>query len=26
MYAGQVTERASAKEAVFDPLQPYAKA
>ncbi len=25
MYAGQVTERASAKEAVFDPLHPYAK-
>jgi peptide/nickel transport system ATP-binding protein len=25
MYAGQVTERASAKDAVFDPLHPYAK-
>jgi peptide/nickel transport system ATP-binding protein len=25
MYAGQIVEKASAKEAVFDPLHPYAK-
>ena len=25
MYAGQIVERASAKQAVFDPLHPYAK-
>lgn len=25
MYAGQIVERASAKEAVFDPLHPYSK-
>jgi len=25
MYAGQIVERASAREAVFDPLHPYAK-
>ncbi len=25
MYAGQIVERANAKEAVFDPLHPYAK-
>ncbi|MBN2004243.1 MAG: ABC transporter ATP-binding protein [Anaerolineae bacterium] len=25
MYAGQIVERAAAKEAVFDPLHPYAK-
>jgi peptide/nickel transport system ATP-binding protein len=25
MYAGQITEKASAEEAVFDPLHPYAK-
>jgi peptide/nickel transport system ATP-binding protein len=25
MYAGQIAEKASAKEAVFDPLHPYAK-
>jgi peptide/nickel transport system ATP-binding protein len=26
MYAGQIVEKAAAKEAVFDPLHPYAKA
>ena len=25
MYAGQIVEKASAKEAVFDPLHPYSK-
>jgi peptide/nickel transport system ATP-binding protein len=25
MYAGQIVEKANAKEAVFDPLHPYAK-
>ena len=25
MYAGQIVEKATAKEAVFDPLHPYAK-
>lgn len=25
MYAGQIVEKATAREAVFDPLHPYAK-
>ena len=25
MYAGQIVEKATAKEAVFDPLHPYSK-